>query len=113
MTEEERRFKIKKKESYEEQIKKECKNLNVTTYLCGLSAATSVLMISATTQPNIDISTIAVDVGMAALTASLSAYHLKDLMLAISKKTMLESKIEDINTELEAPNNDENRGIRR
>lgn len=45
--------------------------------------------------------------------AIVSAYSLKGLIEVISRKTMLEGKIEDINAELEMYENEESRGTRR
>lgn len=113
MTEEQKRFKILKRTSYEEQISQENKEATKKTFLFGFSAAAAILIFSAAAQQNIDAATKLVDVGLGLLNTGFGVYHLKGLIQAIGKKTMLQGKIEDINTELESPENEESRGMRR
>ena len=64
-------------------------------------------------KPNIDIMFTKFYAGMTLLGACGSAIELKGLIEAISKRTMLQGKIEDIETELEMPENEEERGMKR
>ncbi len=112
MTEEQKRFKILKRESYEEQISEESKRATIKTFIMGLSSAAAlVTFLAASKSP--DLTTKLADTGLGLLNAGYGVYHLKGLMEAISRKTMLQGKIEDINTELEMPENEESRGMRR
>lgn len=112
MTEEQKRFKITKKESYENQISQENKKLINRTFLVGLSSAATLLGFLAATR-DVGLSMRAACTAMGISNAGLAACGLKGVMEAISRKTMLEGKIEDINTELEMPENLENRGMKR
>lgn len=112
MTEEQKRFKITKKESYEKQISQEKKNATYRTFLVGLSsAATLVGFLTATRDIGLSMRAACTAIGIS--NAGLAAYGLRSVMESISRKTMLEGKIEDINTELEMPENLENRGMKR
>ena len=113
MTEEQKRFKILKGTSYEEQISQEDKEATKKTFLFGFSAAASILIFSAAAQQNIDAATKLADVGLGLLNTGFGAYNLKGLIQAIGKKTMLQGKIEDINTELESPESEERGGMKR
>lgn len=113
MTEEQKRFKILKRTSYEEQVSQENKEATKRTFLFGFSASAAILIFLAAEQQNIDEATRLVDVGLGLLNTGFSVYYLKGLIQAISKKTMLQGKIEDINIELESPENEESRGMRR
>ncbi len=113
MTEEQKRFKVLKRTSYEEQISQENKEITKKTFLFGFSAAAAIVIFSASTLQNIDATTRLVDVTLGLIDTGFSVYSLKDLIQAIGKKTMLQGKIEDINTELESPENEESRGMRR
>ena len=57
MTEEQKRFKILKRTSYEEQISQENKEATKNTFLFGLSAAAAISILSAAAQQNIDAAT--------------------------------------------------------
>lgn len=110
MTEEQKRFKILKKESYEQQMSEENKRATGRTFLIGFSSALAVYSFLLASKS--DGLTIKIYEGLGLLNAVYGAYQLKALMKAISKKTMLQGKIEDINTELDMPENEENRGMR-
>ena len=112
MTEEQKRFKILKRTSYEEQISKENRVAIRKTFLFGLLAAGAIGILSKGTQ-QIDATTRLVDVGIGFTDTIFSVYQLNGLMQAIGKKIMLQGKIEDINTELEEPESEESRGIKR
>ena len=115
MTEEKKRFKILKRTSYEEQISQENKEATESTFHFGFSAATAIVLFFSAAQQNIVAAIKLVDVGLGLLNTGFGIYHLKDLIQAICKKTMLQGKIEDINTELESPKNEEtkSRGMKR
>lgn len=112
MTEEQKKFKILKKESYEQQISKLDKEKTTVTFLMGLSAAAALCAFPLVAQ-FADSPIASVCAGIGSIYATASAHRLKELMEAISKKTMLQGKIEDINNELEMPENEESRGMRR
>lgn len=112
MTEEQKRFKITKKESYENQISQEKKKATYKTFLVGLSSAAAIVSYLALTKDIDTTERLALKAGSLFTTGS-TVYYMKGVIEAISKKTMLEGKIEDINTELEMPENLENRGMKR
>ena len=115
MTEEQKRFKILKRTSYEEQISEYSKAATIKAFVTGLGAITALMYYKNSQQ---DISTIIklVSAGMGIVLTGISADNLTKLMIAIGKVTMLQGKIEDINTELEMPENDkieESKGMRK
>lgn len=114
MTNEQRRFRIEKIDSYEQQISQEKKIAAKKTFLFGLAAAGmacafSGVMISS----NIEATESLVNLCIGLLNAGYSAYNLKGLIEAINRKTMLQGKVEDVNFELNMPENNESRGIKR
>ncbi len=113
MTEEQKRFKVLKRTSYEEQISQESKDITKTTFFLGLSAAVAIMMFLSATQQDAGVIEKLVENGLGSFETGYSAYLLKNLMQAISKKTMLEGKIDDIDTELEMFENNESRGMKR
>ena len=110
MTNEQKRFKIQKIESYEKQISEENKEATKKTFLFGLAAAATLCFFAATAHDNINN---ALNMPFGLVSTGLSVYHLKGLIESISKKTNLQSKIENINSELEMPENEESRGMGR
>ena len=113
MTEEQKRFKILKRTSYEEQIAQESKEATKITFSLGLSAAAAIVIFLAASQQGVGSTARIVETGLGLLNTGIGAYELKNLMQAISKKTMLEGKIDDIDTELEMFENNESRGMKR
>ena len=113
MTEEQKKFKILKRTSYEEQISQESKVATNYTFLFGLSALATILSFSNASQQDFSSTARMVETGIGLLNTGFSAYGLKNLMQAISRKTMLEGKVEDINVELEMPEKEERRGMPR
>ena len=113
MTNEQKRFKIQKIESYEKQISEENKEATKKTFLFGLAAAAALCFFAATAHENIDNALRLVNMPFGLVSTGLSVYHLKGLIESISKKTNLQSKVEDINSELEMPENEESRGMGR
>ena len=112
MTEEQKRFKILKRESYEQQISKENAQAIIQTFAIGLAAAGAILLFSEASQ-RADLTSKLFEIGLGYITAELGVYRLKDVLEAISRKTMLEGKVEDITTELEMLENEESRCMRR
>ena len=102
MTEEQKRFKILKRTSYEEQISHENKITTLKTISLGLSAAASLIAAAGVVQHTY-LETKLIDIALLILTTCTNAHILKGLMKSISRKTMLQGKVEDINTELEIP----------
>lgn len=113
MTNEQKRFKIQKIESYKKQISEENKESTKKTFLFGFAAAAALCTFTAAAHSNTNDALGLVNMSLGLVNTGLSAYHLKGLIESISKKTNLQSKVEDINNELEMPENEESRGMRR
>lgn len=107
--EKEKRFKILKIEKYNEQIDEEkCK---ITIYAIVLGAmATSI--ISCTVPLSLSRPLIFNEI-MNALAVGVSVYSLKELISAIVKKTILTTKVEDLNAELDMLEDEESKGMTR
>lgn len=109
MSEEEKRFKIKKKESYESQITEEKRNAVVKTFLLGLWViAACASYVSAARQNDAGLALYRLSLGM--IDSGFAISKLKKLLESISRKTMLEGKVEDIVSELELSEIEEERG---
>lgn len=113
MTEEQIRFKILKREKYEEQISQENKMVVDKTCLFGLAAAAAFCSFSEVSNANTEDMLRFFHWFLAVANTGFGVYHLKGLIEAISRKTMLQGKVEDINTELNMPKNEKSRGMRR
>ena len=113
MVEEQKKFKILKRTSYEEQISQESKEATKNTFLFGLAAAAALCFFTVTAHENTDNALRLMHMSFGLLSTGLSVYHLKGLIESISKKTNLQSKVEDINSELEMLENEESRGMSR
>ena len=113
MTNEQKRFKIQKIESYEEQISQENKKSTQKTFLFGLAAAAALCTFTVAANANTDNASQLMNVSIGLASTGLGAYHLKGLIESINRKTNLQSKVEDINSELEMPENEESSGMRR
>ena len=109
MTNEQKRFKIRKIESYEKQISQENKNSTEQTYLLGLAAAAALCTFSAAANANTNVVVRIIDILLGSANTVCSAYQLKLLIESISRKTNLQSKVEDIKSELEMSKNEESR----
>lgn len=109
MIEEERRFKILKRTSYKELKEKESKKLTKAVFSTGVSSILVVTGIYG--MINFDIPMIGLLCGIVYSVDTVS--NLKNVIEAICKKTMYESKIEDIDRELEMLEQNESRGMRR
>ena len=109
MTEEERRFKILKRTSYKELKEKESKKLTKAAFWTGV---TSMLVVTGIYgMINFDIPMIGLLCGIVYSADTVS--NLKNVIEAICKKTMYESKIEDIDRELEMLELNESRGMKK
>lgn len=109
MTEQERRFKIEKRTSYEEQIEKNNEKIVIAAIAVGLSGAAVCL-----TLPSVDLSNFASNEAVVGcVCAVLGGIDLKNLIESICRKVMYQSKIEDINTELEMLEQEESRGMKK
>ena len=109
MTEEERRFKILKKESYEELKEKENKKITKAVFWTGVTSiivVTSIYTICCSEIPEIGLLN-------GCMYSAYTVGNLKNVIEAICKKTMYESKIEDIDRELEMLEQNESRGMKR
>ena len=109
MTEEEKRFKILKKESYEELKEKESKKVTKSVFWTGVTSAFVVLSIFGIN--HFEIPELGLYVGI--VYSAHTVGNLKNVIEAICKKTMYESKIEDIDRELEMLEQNESRGMKR
>lgn len=102
MNDEERRYKILKKESYKKQIKEEEKKTITNIVLFGFQAACAVLLLYDANDPSIAVETITdlVVRCYVALTGSCalgtSIYFFANAIDAIGEKTQLQYKIKDI-----------------
>lgn len=109
MTEEERRFKILKKESYEELKEKESKKVTKSVFWTGVTSAFVVLSIFGICHFKIPEIGLLNGIVYSAYTVG----NLKNVVESVCKKVMYESKIEDINRELEMLEQNESRGMKR
>lgn len=100
MKPEEKIFKIKIIESYQKQINQEKENITTNSIVFGLTAVAAVVALGTSALPNMQFNIRILDLLFCAGDTALGAYRLKELIESISKKTMLQSKIEDINNEL-------------
>ncbi len=99
MTDEERRFKVLKVEKYEKELSQEKILAIVSTVGLGCMALSSVM---AYTIEGMSV--------LGYLSLGVTTYNLHTMISSISKKTLLESKIDDINFELENEEKEEQRG---
>ena len=107
MTEEERRYKILKKESYEKKAKYEKDNMVSQAMITGVLGVAAVLELSGTM--GVDFPNM-----IAGLTTGIgSSIWLANTIRSICGLTMYESKIEDINAELEMLEQNEKGGMKR
>ncbi len=111
MTEEQKRFKITKRESYEEQISEENKSAVLDTFVlgCFVIGAICFLIKCSNLEPNTIESVMYFLSGT--LMSITSVLKVRELIETISKKTLLEDKLEQINAELEIPEAEESRGM--
>lgn len=114
MTEEQKRFKIKKRVSYEEQISEENKKVIEKGVICGILAICAVLYLYRGFNEE-NYQTLKIITG--GLYTAWDAYNLKDLIKAISRKMKLQGEIKNIDAELEKfeemSEKEENRGMRK
>ena len=111
MIQEEKRYKIKQKTSYEEQLNKEKKEIVGETFFLGLSVLGTFLWYvnngmseSELQQTMLNLSGI--------LSGGCGIAWIIELMKSISKKTMLQIKIDDLNLELDNSDDKKSKGMR-
>ena len=92
MTEEQKRFKIMKKTSYEEIVSKAGETANSSAFSLGVYAAATICALFVVAKPDVSTITKLVFAGLGMTESTFSALSLKSLIQAISKKTMYESK---------------------
>ena len=107
MTEQEKRFKILKKESYEKECSKNEKRAVLYSVNVGLGSAIAVMFLSGT----VGMEPIHMVVG--ALSSVNASYYLVNTIKSICKATAYERQIEDIDRELEMLEQNESRGMKR
>ena len=103
MTNEQRRYKITRKQSYESLSEDEERKAVIKAIGFGLSAAAAAICFGAYSNSDIDAELRIMDVVLGMLNTGFSVYHLKGLIEALIKKTMYRSKIEEIKDELDMP----------
>ena len=112
MTEEQRHYKILKRTSYEEQISEEEKNTTLRGITLTLSGTASLCAIALGAGYGFEQMTPRIIcAAMGLMNVSFAAKDLKEMIQSISMKTMLKGKIEDIDMELDMPEDD--RGMSR
>lgn len=112
MTEEQKRFKILKRESLEDKISQEDKKITTKTFLTGFAAIATICGFLSAARSD-EISFISAMIGLGSVNTFFTSYQLKGLIEAIRRKTLLQGKIEDINTELKMPEEEKSRGKNR
>lgn len=100
MNEEQKRFKILKKESYEQQISEKEKQITCSIFDVGKWAAGAVVALTNADPNDYYISMLGLMV-LGGISAVLSIKHMRILIESICEKTMLQGKVEDIVNELE------------
>lgn len=112
MEEEEKRFKVLKKISYEEQISKENKRITMNGFAFGLAAIVAIWSYTLGKDAN-NIYGKIIEYLVASGEVIIAIENLKVLIEAITKKTILDNKIEDINNELDILQMEESKGMGR
>ena len=107
MTEEEKRYKILKKESYEKSAKKEKDKLVSGAMIAGIWGAVAVLELSGTMGADL------INVLSGMMAGAVSSLCLANTIRSVCKATIYESKIEDIDRELEMLEQNEKGGMKR
>lgn len=110
MTNEEKRFKIEKIKKYEDQLSLANSNAIKNTFLMGTFAIASAIGFSTFASPLINETISIIETLIAPATMAFAIYYLKRMLEAISKKTTLTIKIEDMKDELEFIEQEEKRG---
>ena len=109
MTEEQKKFKILKKESYEQQISEKDKQITSSTFSAGILAAGAILLLPNVIQSPTLLHQISFMV-LGLINAGYSIKYVRILIELICQKTMLQGKVEDIYNELEMLEMEEKRG---
>lgn len=100
MNEEQKRFKILKKESYEQQISEKEKQITSSIFDVGKWAGMAVASLANAVPNDYYISMLSL-MALGAISTFLSTKHMRILIESICEKTMLQGKVEDIVNELE------------
>lgn len=121
MTNEEKRFKIVKVKKYEDELSKENRKAIIKTFLMAVDAILAAACFYSLVTTNIwDLANINYPTLLKLLSGilvpaemGLAISELKDMVEAISRKTVLKAKIDEINDDLEFAEEEEKRGIRK
>ena len=121
MTNEEKRFKIVKVKKYEDELSKENRKAIINTFLMATSSLTAasflfvLINLGLWDLANINYPTLLKLLSGILVPAEmgLAISELKDMVEAISRKTVLKAKIDEINDDLEFAEEEEKRGIRK
>lgn len=100
MNEEQKRFKILKKKSYEQQISEKEEQITDSTFDVGKWAILAVISLT-NADPNDYYIVMVGFIALGTIAAMLSTKHMCILIESICEKTMLQGKVEDIVNELE------------
>ena len=118
MEEKERRIKIKKVEKYNEIVSEEQRKTVLNTALMASAAVVGVLgVVSGIVPPDFNDQTLNTLYGGFNIVASGAgiggaSYFLSRLMKSISKKTLYEKEIDDLNMELDLDEEEKSRGVK-
>ena len=107
MTQEEKRYKIKQKTSYEEQLNKEKKNAINNLFWTGFCALMGVLSLASIDHPSNGQLEQTIFTLATITHGGMSVYGVKELIKSICKKTSLQDKIKDINSEIKLDDNEQ------
>mgnify|MGYP004497205461 CR=1 FL=1 len=122
MTNEEKRFKIVKVKKYEDELSKENRKAIINTFLMATSSLTAASFLFVLINLGLwDLANINIDTTLPKILSGilvpaemgLAISELKDMVEAISRKTVLKAKIDEINDDLEFAEEEEKRGIRK
>lgn len=107
MTQDEKRFKIKQKISYEEQLNKEKKNADKSLFWTGFCALMGVMSLASINHPSNGQIEQTIFTLATITHGGVSVYCVKELIKSICKKTLLQDKIKDISSELKLDDNEQ------
>jgi len=100
MNEEQKRFKILKKESYEQQISEKKKKTTTSVFAIGFFSSLEIYFLSYALQDSFLLGKVFFAI-LGLYEAGCSANYIRILIESICEKTMLQGKVEDIVNELE------------
>lgn len=113
MTNEEKRFKVEKVKKYERELSSENRQSIKKTFLMGMSSLAAAACFSTLTKQNADETIKIISMILGSANIGFAICNLRGMLETVSKKTVLKTKIEDINEELEFVEQEEKRGIRK